>query len=61
MVFVTAVLVFAQVSTALPVVVNTWAFTDATKAAWSAVTDEKRSKPALEAVTQVNLLNSCLS
>ena len=37
----------------LPVVVNTWAFTHATQAAWEAITARGSASPALDAVEQV--------
>lgn len=38
----------------LPVVVNTWAFTDATAAAWAALTSKESQTPHLDAVVEVN-------
>ena len=37
----------------LPVVVNTWAFTRATEAAWDAITARGSASPALDAIEQV--------
>lgn len=39
-------------ASSLPIVINTWAFTNATEAAWAAVNSRKSSTPALDAVEQ---------
>lgn len=38
----------------LPLVANTWGFTQATEAAWAAITSQSSQHPALDAVEQVS-------
>ncbi len=42
----------------LPVIVNTWAFTRATEAAWDAITARGSASPALDAIEQVPLCSA---
>ena len=40
-------------ASSLPLIVNTWAFTDATEAGWVALTANSTSTPHLDAVVEV--------
>ena len=57
----TADLAAADRTPRLPVVVNTWAFTRATEAAWGAITARDSASPALDAVEQVHLRQASAS
>ncbi len=48
-------------STVLPIVINTWAFTNATQTAWNVINDPNSLTPALDAVEQVLLVHNAIS